>query len=341
MNPAEPTAPVEHIEGEGVGEGESGEDLLEQARRELGLDDGESEDDAVDAEATAEDKPKKKEKKEEEDAAPEAGSLEAAKKKLEEALAGLTDEQREELLGATDKAFAALTAKQRRFHRRAEAKQQELAVRSAELEGVQADLRELVATARRDPLSALKVFGWSEEDLSDYLTRGDDHPDRRDQRIKDEVLREVEGLKSQLAAERHQGNVARWRESAAGAVEASIAEFPLSARWPRAEVIETVMTIQRGHYAQTKQTLAPEAALRIIEARLQEQHRRLVGTESPHPVRNGAVKTASSEAESEPPLHSRMSSTRGTPARADEEDEFAELSEEDRLAYARRALLSG
>ncbi len=284
-------------------------------------------------EAKAEEAEKPEEKPKEE---PPADHVE----QIKQILANMSQEQREQLLGTADSAFAALTGKKRRMAQREGEHDQAV----AKFEKVQAGFDELVDKAHKNPVEALEVLGWSVEDFIQYTESGQVPVERLQGALEKKMQDELKGMKEELATARHQTNVERWSQDVSRGIQAvpqHADQFPhLAKKLEQGKIDPTyvhqrVMKAQANYLKQNGEKLELPRALGYIEKEL-EQSFQMWRDEIPDPSQAGSVKSeAAPEVPKEPVLNNGMTSERRTPQSASpnyEEMDPAELKEAARKA---------
>lgn len=220
-------------------------------------------------------------------------SVEGTRAKIIEVLKTLSPEQRDEVLGTTDDAFAAITGQRRElrkaiqgFNKQAEAFEAE----KTEHTRLKSEWDSALVEGKQDPEKALALFGWTLEDANNFFLEGKTLPPEKkyadlEERIKqtlEERLKPQEEAirqqKEEIARERTRLNEQAWHNGVKSELaSADKAEFPLTTRWPSEEIFDAVITLQRMHMQSTKKPLATKDALVHIEDRLRLQKKYLLG----------------------------------------------------------------
>lgn len=260
---------------------------------------------------------------------------------LKQILGNLSEEERTELLGTADSAFAALTSKKRRIAHHEQQLQQE----RAHFQKVQAGFDELLDKAQKNPVAALETLGWTLDDLVKYTESGEVPLERLQSSLEEKFKKELHQVREELENTRYQTNMERWHADVARGIQAvpqHAKHFPNLAKKleqgkldPR-HLQQRIIKAQAAYFTQNKQKLELSQALGYIEQELEHQ-RQLWLDENPDPSQAGAVESAAApEVQKEPLLTNNLASERRTPKSAG--PIYEEMDEEDLKAEARRLL---
>lgn len=312
-----------------------------------------------------------KAKQKEESATEEPGgkaafSVDAHRQKVLDVLKDLTPEQRDEVLGTSDEAFAAITAKRRRLHRereehleergRLEAQRRAFDEEQKERKALNEEWDQALVKGKQNPHEALALFGWTLQQAFEFDSTGQVPADKATQELDSKYEKRIKELESRLerAAQDDERRQAEARERAAtetwhGGVKRDVegmdaGTYPLLKRVPKERVFQGVIALQtqafNAHKARVQEAqrdglpppqfapLAVSRALGYLEGELRTQQ----GWFS-DPAQAGAVESAKTEAGKGPrTLSTTMVSEHGSGG--DEE----ELSPKQRVRLALRAL---
>lgn len=281
-------------------------------------------------------------------------SVEEAKAELEKVLAKLTPEQRAAVLGATDDAFAALTAKTRRLRER----EQRFVEQSRAYEAERGEFQELrkefdqaLATGRENPLEALSLFGWTLEDAHAFAISDNTVPHEKRMELLERSmtekaeakLKEVEAAKEALEAEREAIYRDRWHTNVASAVASVTPELHPDLAWylsrHGADGHETAkqriisLQTQVFQHFKGKKLLDEATALGILNSEVAAARSTWRDADPP---REGAVKSANLEAGREPvtPPTSKLQAERHRPPADDDGEELTPAARIRRMVAA-------
>lgn len=220
-------------------------------------------------------------------------SVDATRKKILEVLSALSPEQRDEVLGTTDDAFAALTEKTRKArkkHHELEQRETAIAAREEEHTRLKGEWDGALLEGKSDPEKALALFGWTLEDANNFFLNGKTAPperriadlEERIQKTLEERLKpqeeKLKAAEEQIRRRETELNMQAWHTAVRGEISAmKPEEFPLAHRWPKDEIFDAVTKLQGMHFASTKKPLATKDALVHIEDRLRLQRKYLLG----------------------------------------------------------------
>jgi len=275
--PAEPSEP-------------SDSELREQARKVLFQEGSEEE---TDPEKTpTEPAPGEEKKQEEKKDGAEAFSVDGVRSKILEVLKELTPEQRDQVLGTSDEAFAALTEKRRELRLRdqqTQAQRAELQSHVQEYSRLKKEFDERLIEGKSDPEKALALFGWDLESANNYFLNGKQVPPERkyadleervNKTIEERLTPREEALKQaeeRIKSREAELNMQAWHSGVRSELSTlEKAEFPLATKWPQDEIFDAVIALQRIHFSSTKKPLATRNALMHIEDRLRIQRKYLL-----------------------------------------------------------------
>lgn len=247
----------------------------------------------------------------------------------------MPEDERNDLLGANSRAFAALRH-QRNQH---EAQQAELARTAQEVAQQKQQIDELLARAKKNPFEALKLGDWTEEDLAEALeTDGKPGPAKMIRELEERQRAQFEEVNGRLAQREYELNMERWHAGVRSTVaSADPKEFALARRYEEVRpgsIVRKIVDIQNNYFLQHGQTLDPMQALGYVESHLRSE-RDLLAPQAAVPVQTGSVKPAKSEAEKEPLPNGQMQSgsfASSTPI--DDDSEEIDSSEALRRAMA-------
>jgi len=232
-------------------------------------------------------------------------------------LANLSEQERVELLGTSDDAFAALQSKKKR----AEKAYAKVQTERQYIETVKSQLDALVDKAQSDPISALELLGWTPEQLVAFTENGEVPAERWQKSFEAGMEKKLAEHKEELASIKHETNVQRWHGSVEQAVTAVVNhedKFPLLVQKmgqgkidPQA-LKKRIIAGQSEYFKQHGKPLALGEAFGYLERELREA-RQLWLDEIPDPAQAGSVKSVKSPEAPEPLLSNRLASQRRTP----------------------------
>lgn len=264
-----------------------------------------------------------------------AFSVDATRTKILEVLKELTPEQRDEVLGTTDDAFAALTAKTRearKKHFELSQREQALETEKAEHARLKSEWDGALVEGKQDPEKALALFGWTLEDANNFFLDGKNIPpekryadiEERFQKTLEERLKpqeeQLKQAQENIRRRETELNLQAWHTAVRGEISSMKAEeFPLAARWPKEEIFEAVTKLQGMHFSSTKKPLATKDALVHIEDRLRIQRKYLLG--DGEVVREDRKTLEAEKGQSVRTPSARQASERVAPDEEDEPDE--------------------
>jgi hypothetical protein len=277
-DPAEPAEPSET-------------ELREQARKVLFAQEGEEEEtEGEDSEKSLTEPAPPVEKPQEE---AQAFSVDGTRQKILEVLKELSPEQRDQVLGTTDDAFAALTAKTRearKKHYELVQREQAFQAEKEEHSRLKSEWDNALIEGKSDPEKALSLFGWTLEDANNFFLEGKTIPaekkyanlEERIQKTLEERLKpqeeQLKQAQEQIRRRETELNLQAWHSAVRGEISSmKTEEFPLAARWPKEEIFDAVTKLQGMHFSSTKKPLATKDALVHIEDRLRIQRKYLLG----------------------------------------------------------------
>lgn len=222
-----------------------------------------------------------------------AFSVDGTRQKILEVLRELTPEQRDEVLGTTDDAFAALTAKTRearKKHAELSSRESAIAAREEEHSRLKGEWDNALIEGKADPEKALALFGWTLEDANNYFLGGktispekrlSDFEERFQKTLEERLKPQEDKLKQaeeNIRRRETELNMQAWHTAVRGEISTmKPEEFPLAHRWPKDEIFDAVTKLQGMHFASTKKPLATKDALVHIEDRLRIQRKYLLG----------------------------------------------------------------
>lgn len=346
--PETPAAPPQAPESSG----DARTDMIAAIAREMkapsggedGADDPEDDAESQNADAEPEKKPSEPEKTEEkpkEEPKP-SFDLAGAKKKVAEALAGLTDEQKDQVFAATSDAFAALHAREKRLGKRERAfvaEKTALDAERAETQSLRGELDQELTRGKENPLAALELFGWTLEDAHAYAINDNTIPhekrmkllEERTEKALAERMAKLKAHEDALAERERQADEVTWRNGVSGDVDAHAQDNVrwYIARMPNGKqaVVDAVMQMQTAVHKTFKgqKTLDVRTALARLERDVADARR----VWASDPQREGAVQPANLEAgKPETRIPSASSGERPRPSNGTEEYDRDDLLRE-------------
>lgn len=170
-------------------------------------------------------------------------SVDAYRQKIAEAIKDLTPEQRDEVLGTSDEAFAAITAKRRRLHKEREEFREEIGKYRAERsmfekereshKALTGEWDEMLLKGKKNPHEALALFGWDLQQAFEFDSTGrvpqelvektleekfETKYEKRIRELEERLQAEEEGKASRAKTERERVNEDTWHGNVRQAV---------------------------------------------------------------------------------------------------------------------------
>ncbi len=247
--------------------------------------------------------------KEAEKAEKPAFDLAGARKKVAEALTGLTDEQKAQVFAASSDEFAALHAREKRMKKREAKLVADLTAyeaRKRETDALVTDFNEELGRGKENPIAALELFGWTLEDAHAYALNDNTIPHEKRMKLLEERtdkalaerMKALEEHEAKLVERERQANEIAWRNGVSGEVDSLSGS---NVRWYMANmpngkqaVVEAVLQMQRQVFDSYggQKVLAVQTALDRLERDVADARR----VWAADPQREGAVQPANLEA---------------------------------------------